>query len=161
MREIAITKMAQRHSNTVDIYVDGSSRGNPGPSAIGIVAYASEDKEHALYEYAAYIGIATNNIAEYEALIHALTWIAKAKTSRATIHLDSELFYKQITGAYRVKNARMAVQLKRVKQLTERVNATAFHLIPREHNKHANRIAQKASQTHKSTRKKFTQETLL
>lgn len=150
---------AQR--NAVDIYVDGSSRGNPGPSAIGVIAFACGDEKHPVYEYAKYIGTTTNNIAEYEALIHALTWIMQTRPSQATIHMDSELVYKQLSGAYRVRNERMAVQLKRVRQLTGSLNAISFRLVPREKNTQANRLAQRASQTHKPNRTTFTQEPLL
>jgi ribonuclease HI len=145
----------------VDIYVDGSSRGNPGPSSIGVIAFACGDDEHPIYEYAKYIGTTTNNIAEYEALIHALAWIMQTRPSRATIHMDSELVYKQLIGTYRVKNERMAVQLKRVKRLRGSLNSVTFCLVPREQNKHANRLAQKASQNHKPNRTTFKQEPLL
>lgn len=153
--------MDQRYAGDIDIFVDGSSRGNPGPSAIGVVVYQCGDFEHPLYEHSRYIGTATNNIAEYEALIHALQWVKNTHPSRATIHMDSELVYKQIKGTYRVKNERMVVQLKRVKQLTAETGTIQFRLIPREQNKHANRLAQKASEQNKVARKKFTQEPLL
>jgi ribonuclease HI len=153
--------MAPKKFNIVEIFVDGSSRGNPGPSAIGVVVYAGRDKVHPVYEFAKYIGTATNNIAEYEALIHALTWVKHASPSRATIHMDSELIYKQLVGVYRIKNERMMVQAKRVKQLREKIHNVAFHLIAREKNKHANRLAQKASRVNTLARTEFTQEHLL
>jgi ribonuclease HI len=147
--------------DAIDIYVDGSSRGNPGPSAIGVAVYTRDDKTTPVYEYSRYIGKATNNIAEYEALIHALKWVHANSPAQVTIHLDSELVYKQVLGRYRVKNPRMKVQLKRVQQLCEQADNITFQLIPREKNKHANRLAQKASQQNKTTKQKFTQEPLL
>jgi probable phosphoglycerate mutase len=153
--------MAPAHTTHVDIFVDGSSRGNPGPSAIGIVIFAKGDSTTPLYEYSCHIGVATNNIAEYEALIHALKWIKHEAPDEVTIHMDSELVYKQVMGRYRVKNPRMKVQLTRVQRLCEQCGPVIFQLIPRENNKHANRLAQKASQQHKSPKQKFTQEPLL
>ncbi|MBN2621181.1 ribonuclease HI family protein [candidate division WOR-3 bacterium] len=145
----------------MDIYVDGSSRGNPGPSAIGVIVFTCGDNEHPIYEYAKYIGTTTNNIAEYEALIHALAWIMQTRPSQATIHTDSELVYKQIIGTYKTRNERMAIQLKRVKQLIGSLDAIAFRLVPRENNKRANRLAQKASQKRSVNRPTFKQEFLL
>jgi len=145
----------------VHAYVDGSSRGNPGPSAIGVVIFGHEKDPVPIYEHARYIGTATNNIAEYEALIHALKWIIDNGHAAATIHMDSELVYKQVTGQYRVKSPRMVVQLKRVKQLTDQTVSVSFQLVPRQENKHANSLAQKASQNNRSKHKKFTQEPLL
>ena len=145
----------------VHIYVDGSSRGNPGPSAIGIAIFPEGDKTIPIYECSRHIGAATNNIAEYEALIHALKWIKQKEPAEATIYMDSELVYKQVMGRYRVKNPRMKVQLKRVRHLCECSTQITFQLIPREDNTHANRLAQKASQQKKSARQKFTQEPLL
>lgn len=153
--------MAAPHSGSVYVYVDGSSRGNPGPSSIGVVIFQDSKDKKPIYEYAQYIGIATNNIAEYEALIHALKWLIHTTHTHATIHMDSELVYKQVMGIYRVKNPRMAVQLKRVKQLIDQADAITLQLIPREKNSKANRLAQKASQKHMKSQKKFTQETIL
>lgn len=153
--------MESDYKDPIDLYVDGSSRGNPGPSAIGIVAYVHDSHEEPVYELSKYIGTATNNIAEYEALIHALKWLVHTNLQSATIHLDSELVYKQIIGTYRVKNPRMVVQLKRVMRLVEQIKQVSFILIPREENKTANHLAQKASKTITKPNRKFDQGKLL
>jgi ribonuclease HI len=147
------------HSLTV--YVDGSSRGNPGPSGIGIAAFASADKENPVHEISKYIGITTNNVAEYEAAIHALKWLIDSEIKKAVIKLDSELVYKQITGTYKVRVLRTKVQLKRINMLKPKIKQLSFQLIPREENKVANRLAQRASKKVKLKKKKFEQNQLL
>jgi ribonuclease HI len=145
----------------VVIYVDGSSRGNPGPAGIGIAIFSEKDLENPIKEISKYIGITTNNVAEYEAVIHALKWIMTSKISYATIKLDSELVYNQIIGKYRVKSARTATQLKRIQILKEQMGALSFKLIRREENKMANRLAQRASRKVKVSKKSFKQEKLM
>jgi ribonuclease HI len=87
--------MHSQSANSLLIYVDGSSRGNPGPSGIGIVVFASVEQTKPIQEISKYIGITTNNMAEYEAVISALKWIVKSNNKCATIKLDSELVYNQ------------------------------------------------------------------
>ncbi len=129
----------------VTLYVDGSSRGNPGPAGIGIVAFASDDEVHPLNEISKYIGIATNNVAEYEAVIQALKWVIMKQIEYATIRLDSELVYKQITMQYRARLPHIISLLRRVRTLKEQIKSVSVVLIPRTENKHANRLAQRAS----------------
>jgi ribonuclease HI len=137
----------QRHSPAlrVTLYVDGSSRGNPGPAGIGIVTFASDDEEHPLNEISKYIGITTNNVAEYEAVIQALKWLIMRQVEYATIKLDSEFVYKQITMQYRARLPHIISLLRRVRTLKERIKSVSVVLIPRTENKHANRLAQRAS----------------
>lgn len=135
------------HSSTlrVTLYVDGSSRGNPGPAGIGIVTFAPDDEERPLNEISKYIGIATNNVAEYEAVIQALKWVIMKQIEYATIKLDSEFVYKQITMQYRARLPHIISLLRRVRTLKERIKSVSVVLIPRTENKHANRLAQRAS----------------
>ncbi|NOR16293.1 reverse transcriptase-like protein [candidate division WOR-3 bacterium] len=137
--------MYSQPANSLLIYVDGSSRGNPGPSGIGIVVFASVEQTKPIQEISKYIGITTNNMAEYEAVISALKWIVKSNNKCATIKLDSELVYNQVIGKYKVRSSRMAVQLKRVKILKAKIKNLSFQLIPRSDNKSADHLAQKAS----------------
>lgn len=137
--------MHSQPANSLLIYVDGSSRGNPGPSGIGIVVFASVEQTKPIQEISKYIGITTNNMAEYEAVISALKWIVKSNNKCATIKLDSELVYNQVIGKYKVRSPRMAVQLKRVKILKAKTKNLSFQLIPRSDNKSADHLAQKAS----------------
>jgi ribonuclease HI len=84
------------------IHTDGAARGNPGPAAC---AYVIERVGHAAVEHAEKLGTATNNVAEYTALIRALEGAAELGLKRLAIHSDSELMVKQFNGEYSVKNA--------------------------------------------------------
>jgi ribonuclease HI len=140
----------------VRIFVDGSSRGNPGPAGIGVVVFdAGNDAVSA--EISRYIGMTTNNVAEYEAVIHGLKWMKDSGVRRATISLDSELVYRQLTGKYRVRSPHIILLMKRLSTLRSEVGDVHFTLIPREANKLADRLAQKASKQVKSKREHFKQ----
>lgn len=153
--------MTTRHLEPLVLYIDGSSRGNPGPAGIGVVAFEGTDSDSPIKEISKYIGITTNNVAEYEALIHALKFLATSHRKRAIIKLDSELVYKQVTGRYKVRKQHIAIQLKRVRMLQHKIEELSFLLIPREENKHADRLAQRASKKMKRKKTSFSQEQLL
>ncbi len=153
--------MIPQSSNSLLIHVDGSSRGNPGPSGIGVAIFSTADEQKPIHEISKYIGITTNNVAEYEAVIHALKWIITSKYKCATIKLDSELVYKQIIGKYKIRSPRTAVQLKRLNRLKTKIEKLSFVLIPRSENKLANRLAQRASKKVKFTKQSIKQSTLL
>ena len=137
------------------IFVDGSSRGNPGPAGVGVAVFMPQQDE-TITEISKYIGTTTNNVAEYEAVIHALRWMAQTGAKSAKLILDSELVYKQLTGEYRVKSAHIKFLIKRIKMLKSNLNLE-FSLVPREENKLANRLAQKASKKVKVKHQKFKQ----
>ena len=87
------------------IYADGGSRGNPGKAAYGFVVYDGEKKE--LYKEGKYIGIDTNNVAEYSGVVSALKYLLEkgdAQNSRIQFRLDSQLVASQLEGIYKVKN---------------------------------------------------------
>jgi ribonuclease HI len=140
------------------IFTDGSSRGNPGPSGVGIAVFLPNTEEP-LEQISKYIGITTNNVAEYEAVIHALRWMKQAKAKSAQIILDSELVYKQITGKYRVKSPHIVLLLKRIRMLESGLSVE-LTLVPRAENKIANRLAQKASKRTTSKKQDFKQMTI-
>jgi ribonuclease HI len=89
----------------VVVHVDGGARGNPGPAAVGVVV-SGRDGE-VLDEYAERIGVATNNVAEYRALLRGVERARALGASEAEFVNDSELVAKQITGAYKVKHPAM------------------------------------------------------
>jgi ribonuclease HI len=92
----------------VHIYTDGGSRGNPGPAASAFMALIIRDgKEKILRKMARRIGRATNNQAEYRALIMGLEWALSRGFSKLFIHSDSELMVKQVSGVYAVKSPRV------------------------------------------------------
>ena len=141
-----------------NIFTDGSSRGNPGPSGVGIAVFLP-DTEEPLEQISKYIGITTNNVAEYEAVIHALKWMKQTKARSARIILDSELVYKQIIGKYRVKSRHIALLLKRIRMLQSGL-IVELTLVPRTDNKVANRLAQKASKRSTIKKQDFKQITI-
>jgi ribonuclease HI len=89
----------------VVVHVDGGARGNPGPAAVGVVV--SDPEGAVLDEYAERIGVATNNVAEYQALLRGVRRAAALGASEVEFVNDSELVAKQINGAYKVKHPAM------------------------------------------------------
>ncbi len=90
---------------TIRIFCDGGSRGNPGPAAIGaVVLDASHEPPRVLATVSETIGIATNNIAEYQALVSGLEAAAEFGARRVEVRADSQLLIRQLEGRYRVKN---------------------------------------------------------
>ena len=133
------------------IYTDGSSRGNPGPAGIGVAVFV-RGETHPINEISKYIGITTNNVAEYEAVIHALVWLRTEEYRDAVIKLDSELVYRHIAGTYKVRTPHLRDQLNRVRTLLAGTHGIDFALIPREENRTANKLAQNASKNKKKSR---------
>lgn len=111
-------------------YSDGGARGNPGPAAIGIIL-ATPNGE-ILDEHAECIGTATNNMAEYRAMLKAIE-LAKAKgATRLLCHADSELIVFQLQGAYRIKDSRLGELAQRVKSAAAGLKVRWVQ-VPREH----------------------------
>src|SRR3989344_5763459 len=108
---------------------DGGSRGNPGPSAIGVVV---RENESILEMHAEKIGKATNNEAEYAALIRALQLAATYTKEEVTCMLDSELIVKQLLGQYRVKNKRLMNFFLQVQYLQENFKKIRYMHVRRE-----------------------------
>lgn len=87
------------------IYCDGGSRGNPGPAASAFVATVDDD---VVYKESKYLGIETNNVAEYNAVLIAVKWISDTSPKQEIIvNLDSQLVERQINGFYKVKNEKL------------------------------------------------------
>jgi len=115
------------------IYVDGGSRGNPGPAAVGVVAF--DETHHELHRYGASIGVRTNNYAEYSALIEALTYLESKKISKsATIYSDSELVVRQMNGEYKVKDDKLKALHEKARNLTDRIGTVRIRHIRRSEN---------------------------
>ncbi len=130
------------------IYTDGGSRGNPGPSAIGIIFTNPQGK--VIKEYAQKIGRATNNEAEYEAIIYALQKAKllfgkkKAKNMEIVVKTDSEFITKQLNGEYKVLNRRIEQLFLRVWNLKIDFKKVSFKHIFREKNKEADKLVNRA-----------------
>lgn len=123
--------------NEVEVYCDGGSRGNPGPSALGVVIKST--KGEILEEIGEYLGIQTNNYAEYSAVLCAMQKLNEMGVGKARFYLDSELAVKQLNGDYRVKNEVLkSLHSKVIKQIGD-MSITFTHVY-REDNKEADAI---------------------
>ncbi len=127
---------------SLEIYVDGGARGNPGPAGAGVAIFAESGAP--LFEAAYYLGEQTNNVAEYNALIRALQRVVELEPQSITIYSDSELMVRQVTGAYRVKNARLAQLHGEVQLLLLKVMRWSLRHIDREENARADELANMA-----------------
>jgi ribonuclease HI/probable phosphoglycerate mutase len=123
-------------------YADGASRGNPGPSAIGVVIFDGEGRE--LHRESRRVGHGTNNEAEYRAAIAALEAALGLGASRVELRMDSELVVRQLTGRYRVRNPRLAPLYGRAVDLRRRFQSVTFRNLPRVDNRLADTLANQA-----------------
>ena len=126
------------------IHADGASRGNPGQAAIG--ATIEDGEGRLLASVSQPIGRATNNQAEYRAVIAALEKALKLGAAEADIYLDSELVVKQVNGSYRVRNAALKPLYLKVKELAASFKDFRISHIPRQQNAEADALANKAFQ---------------
>jgi ribonuclease HI len=129
-------------NNKVFIYTDGASKGNPGPAAIGAVIKDAEDR--IIGTISQYIGVTTNNQAEYQALIAATEKAISLGAREIVIYSDSELMVSQINGHYRVKNSGLLPLFRKVGALRGTLDSFFISYVPREHNAEADRLANKA-----------------
>ncbi len=130
--------MALENENTVEIYIDGAARGNPGESGIGV--YIKESKG-SVREIKKYLGTKTNNQAEYTALITALESAEDFKNSPVRIFTDSMLVANQINGLWKVKHPEIIPLNNQAKNLFKNFKNISIKHIPREQNSEADRLA--------------------
>ena len=117
----------------IKVFCDGGSRGNPGPSASGVVITTTNDE--VLAEYCQYLGIQTNNYAEYSAVLLALRNIEDQHLNgKITFYLDSQLVVRQLNGEYKVKHANIKDLHKQIIEKISDLNIS-FHHVYREDNK--------------------------
>ena len=115
----------------VKLFTDGGSRGNPGPGAIGILALDRDNAE--LGSEAECIGHCTNNQAEYRALIRGLDFVAQFTRHQVLCFSDSDLLVKQMTGVWRLKNARLRELFHEVKDRERVFETVTYQHVPRTH----------------------------
>ena len=120
------------------IFTDGGARGNPGPSGIGYVIYSGSEK---IKEGARFIGVATNNQAEYKAVVAAINQAKELEAKELEFFLDSELVVKQLNREYRVKDKNLAPLFVSVYNAALGFRKVTFKHIPREQNKEADALA--------------------
>jgi probable phosphoglycerate mutase len=123
-------------------YIDGGSRGNPGPAGYGVRVESADGET--VTEFHASIGIATNNVAEYNGLIAALRYLTDHGHRRALVRSDSELLVKQMRGEYRVKNPGLIPLFQEARRLAAALDSVRFEHVRRELNAHADRLANAA-----------------
>jgi ribonuclease HI len=125
---------------------DGASRGNPGPSGIGVVIEADGTADR--LEFCAYIGETTNNVAEYRALLLALEEAEKLSPSSVTVRSDSELLVRQLNGLYKVKSEHLKPLVLEATRRLRRFPAARILHVGREENGTADLLANRAIDAH-------------
>ncbi len=128
---------------TLSVYTDGGSRGNPGPAALGVVILEEDTPIHKIGKT---LGITTNNVAEYSAILASLEWIAQNREligdiSGINFFMDSLLACQQLKGIYKIKQPHLQeimIKIRKI-EIALRVKITYTH-IPREKNKEADRM---------------------
>jgi ribonuclease HI len=133
---------APLHSVICILNVDGASRGNPGPASIGASLKRKDGQELACVSEA--IGTATNNEAEYRALIAGLEMALKEGCKRIEVRADSELMVRQVSGQYKVKNENLKKFWQRAKELAAEFESFVMRHVPREENSRADELANQA-----------------
>ena len=125
----------------LSIYVDGAARGNPGPAGTGVVLKENDKTIKAIHKY---LGEATNNVAEYSAVIFGLQEATALGYKNIALHLDSELVAQQLRGEYRVKNSSIKTLFDKAISLINYFDNIAIKKIDRVDNKEADKLANKA-----------------
>jgi ribonuclease HI len=123
------------------IHIDGASKGNPGPSGIGVVICLGAQT---IKNISSYIGNTTNNIAEYTALIYALQEALKLKAEILEINTDSQLLHRQLHKLYKIKNPNILGLYNQVMHLMSAFKQVSINNIPRENNRGADKLAAQA-----------------
>lgn len=131
---------------TLIIHTDGGSRGNPGPSGLGVFITDADGK--VVMEHSRYLGVMTNNQAEYLAIIDALEHAKTLGADEVRMFMDSELAVRQIKGEYKVKNPELGKLFMRVHNLKIGFKKVSFAHVRREMNKDADRLANEAMDRH-------------
>jgi len=131
----------------INIYTDGGSRGNPGPAALGV--YIEDSTKGPLAKIGKKLGVTTNNIAEYSAILEGLEWALvnkeKSKITKITFYMDSLLAYSQISGLFKIKNEKLREMIFKIHILEAQIGLPIFYNhIPREKNKMADFMVNQA-----------------
>jgi ribonuclease HI len=131
--------MLYNGSMVIKVFTDGGSKGNPGPPSIGVVFYVNGEK---IFHHHESIGVATNNDAEYTALIRALEFIIKRYKNQGVEKVecfsDSSLMVNQVNGLFKVKNGKIKEYILNIRGLEQEASIPiTYSYIPREQNKEA------------------------
>jgi len=123
-------------------WVDGGARGNPGPAGYGVLLQGADGSE--LCRAWRFLGATTNNVAEYNALIAALEEARQLGAAEIEVRTDSELIQRQVTGVYKVRQPHLKPLLDRVRVLAAHFRSFAIVHVPRERNRDADALANRA-----------------
>lgn len=128
------------------IYTDGASRGNPGPAAYGYVI--RDEKNNILWEEGKFIGLATNNFAEYSAVLASLKYVFKTFQRdfplKIDCYVDSNLVAQQLSGRFKIKSVNLKPLILKIRNLINGIGEVFFYFIPRSYNKRADMLANQA-----------------
>ena len=134
--------ISRKGDGPTTIFIDGGSRGNPGPAGYGVVVKNAEEK--ILHHFSGYLGIHTNNVAEYSGLLAALEFALQKKLHHVRILSDSELMVRQMKGQYRVKSLGLQPLHQRAKEMAALIPRFEIEHIRRELNGEADALANEA-----------------
>ena len=126
----------------VRLFTDGGARGNPGPAAYGYVLEAEDGT--VLAAHGEKIGVATNNVAEYRALLAGLEKAAELHLDEVEVVSDSELMVKQMNGEYKIKNEALQHLAADARRAARKIGAVSYLAVRREHNELADRLVNEA-----------------
>ncbi len=126
------------------IYADGASRGNPGKAAYGLIIH----QPHQTHRVGRYLGRATNNEAEYQALLAALQWSVEHRASKVTYYSDSKLVVEQINGRYKVKHPHLKTLFLEALTLKKKIGEFNVFHIRRENNTEADDLVNEVLDAH-------------
>ncbi|WP_229905482.1 bifunctional RNase H/acid phosphatase [Lentzea cavernae] len=135
------------------VEADGGSRGNPGPAGYGAVVKDARTGE-TLAERRGFIGVATNNVAEYQGLIAGLRAAEELGADTIDVRMDSKLVVEQMSGRWKIKHPSMQPLAKEAREVAEAFGKVTYEWIPRERNKHADRLANEAMDGENKPQKK-------
>ncbi|MFF2556865.1 bifunctional RNase H/acid phosphatase [Nocardia sp. NPDC058058] len=130
-------------TDKVVVEADGGSRGNPGPAGYGAVVWDA-GREAVLAERKEFLGVATNNVAEYRGLIAGLEAAAELGAREVSVRMDSKLVVEQMSGRWKVKHEAMIPLADRARRLVAGFDRVSFAWIPRKENSHADQLANEA-----------------
>jgi ribonuclease HI len=133
-----VTRKYQR----LDVFTDGASRNNPGLAAIGVVI--KDEDGRVVDTLSRYLGVATNNVAEYTALIEALALLARYPADEIRLYLDSQLVVRQVLGEYKIKQPHLLPLAQEARKRMARFQKIFLSYVPREKNTEADALANKA-----------------
>jgi ribonuclease HI len=136
--------MAKKDLHVI-IHTDGGAKGNPGPAGAGVVICDAQDGM-CIHEAGLYLGRATNNVAEYQGMLHGLRTAQKLGANHVQLVSDSELMVRQMLGQYRVKNAGLKPLYEEATQLAEEFESFQIRHVRREHNAQADKLVNLAIQ---------------